>query len=164
MKNVAFLMLAAYMLATAGCGSLDTDVKPTSTGYQQYFECKVNGLLWKPDTLSIITIGSKPVSISYFSQNGLTIKAVNTSKNESLGFNVDAPLNVGTYPIRLASYKTGMFVANRANYLKITRMDSAFNASKQKWPLCEGEFVFTTVLGADTTIVTDGKFGLLLEE
>jgi hypothetical protein len=174
MKNVAFLMLAAYMLATAGCGSLDADVKPTPTGYQQYFECKVNGLLWKPDTPSIIMI-LPPVSAAYSPYYGFRVSTLNRAKNDGVGFHTppgvftptpSQPIGIinklGYYPLMLADYNGGKFDSTKAYYLKMTRIDSAFNTSKEKRPLFEGEFAFTSVSGRDTTIVTDGKFGLLL--
>jgi hypothetical protein len=139
-------------------------VTPIPKGYQQYFECKVNGQLWKPDTPTLI--GWQPVDAKYSPYRGLTILANNNAQNNTILLDFvpnqsPTPIDsLGRYFLKNGSYSLQLLDTNHVSFLRITKIDSVLSYGVKK-PVFEGEFAFTSYWGRDTAVVTEGKFGLL---
>ncbi len=183
MKKSFYVLLVPLLFLMARCKEEEPFpvVTPVPQGYQEYFECRVNGTLWKPN-IDDPAIGAfnDPLIVKYSPYYGLSVTAKNKIKGGLValytnGYSIFDPLpvhseyaidTVGTYKLAQSSFtyfrSIGDIDTTKLHYLKITRIDSALSFGVRK-PVLEGNFEFTTVVAGtiDTIKITEGKFGLL---
>jgi hypothetical protein len=165
-KHIFLLVFLSFELASCNsCKEQTPEPFIKKQVYRQFFECKVNGQLWKPDTPSIFW---KPVDMKYSPYYGVFLIAERYSPRSGLTISTGPGLSfpppsvstgnidtIGFYQLSPGgtSFDIGIMDTTKPHYLKITKIDTAKR-------IYEGEFAFTSYL-QDTSRITEGKFGLI---